>query len=318
LDAVPKIEKCPECNTYIDTEMITSLRKRLQKFTHEDMFSYQPPTQLPPSSSSSYVSTSSTIQQISFTVNLLGGQSVEIKLPRTSKIRNIMDNVRNAFSIDVSQQRLVYHGQELKEVINGKRATLEDYNITEGSNIQLMKLMLSQKKISLLQNIDFVLSWGWGRLRKAYLDGMCFVYNGADFAAYIDYKSRWGVGISHSGNVVNSFQKTTIHRITVELESLGPETTHLFFVLSAVFVDTIRDFDDPGVRLYDHADRNTQLSGFDIVAHKDSQAVIMCCLRRIPGIGWEVVEINTPSRGTVFDYTPIQQQINRLFNKGLV
>jgi len=214
--------------------------------------------------------------------------------------------------IAADEQRLVYQGTELK-----KDATLGHYNISEGSTIQLMKLLLAVRKGSNLTKINFVLTWGWRRLKKGYLDGMCFMYNGLDLDNYVDYQRTRAEGISHSGNVVTKLTKTTKHIIQVNLEAVDPHISHLFFVLSAAFAGTISQFDDPGVWLFDQMNPEKQLSNFKIESAAECQTVVMCCLKRAAD-GWDVIQLGTESRGTVFAVQPILETIKELFRKRLI
>lgn len=68
-------------------------------------------------------------------------------------------------------------------------ATLQDFNVTEGSNLQLMRILLSVNVDTPYRNIIFRLEWQRPWLsRKVFLDASCLVYNGAEYQGHVDFK----------------------------------------------------------------------------------------------------------------------------------
>lgn len=300
-------QACPECNTDIDDELYESLCAQFLTITQRDHFA-PPPKPVAPS-------IFTPAETVTCTVSLMGGDSHQYTVTTSVTVQVFKQDLERRFRVPVANQRLMHAGQELKLYLRDRQATLQDFGITHGSTLQLMRLLLSVTQDTPYNSINFVLLWAKNYGRRAFMDGSCFVYQGRNHAATVDFKNPRAItGIAHSGPAGNR----TYHVITVDLNAINGRYTHLFFVMSACHVATLAEFNSPTVSLYDTAHPSVQLSTYSISAQGDSQAVIMCCMKRTEHGGWQAFTLGRQSSGYCYNYTPIENTIAYLFNSRVI
>jgi len=298
-------QACPECDAPIGDDLFVKLCSQLVLTTQFDHF--KPPE--PPSSTSSLGYSRS----IMCTVSMMGGESVSLVVETGLSVHTFKQQLEARFRVPIGFQRLMCAGQEIKPYLRERQASLRDYGVTEGSTLQLMRLLLSVTHETPYNNINFVLHWQRSYGRRVFLDASCFVFRGNANYNIVDFKNTYAVtGVTHSGPANNR----TSHVITVSLNNLHHSVTHLFFVMSACHVATLAEFAAPTVSLYDTARRDEQISNYSIAARGDSQAVIMCCMKRTLQGGWDAFTLGEQSAGYCYEYAPIIAKIRRIFASG--
>jgi len=253
---------------------------------------------------------------ISVTVSWLGGESHQFNLLPSTTVLDFKKAIQDQFGVAVNLQLLSFKGTELKAYINEHTAHLHNYNITEGSSIQLIRRLLAISNASPLRNISFVVKWGWPQRdgKRAFLDATCFVYTGRTLLTAVDYRTKDVVaGMSHSGAKMQNSTRRGQHVISISLPALGSDITHIFFTMSACHLPNIGSFLDPAIELYDKAHPTKQLCPAAVIGNNgDSKAVVVCCLKRVEG-GWDYIELSTRTNGFVYNYKPIEHAIQNLF-----
>eukprot|EP00026_Physarum_polycephalum_P008215 Phypoly_transcript_08294.p1 GENE.Phypoly_transcript_08294~~Phypoly_transcript_08294.p1 ORF type:complete len:343 (+),score=30.87 Phypoly_transcript_08294:497-1525(+) len=295
---------CPECTEPYDSGVFEDLCYHLNLVTQADFL--KPP---PPRTTTIATRAFRTVpQQITFNVLLLGGESKSCTASTTTTVVELMEHIHRVFGVASNEQRLMFDGQQLKRYIEGEQAQLRDYNVTNGSSLQLMKLLLSVTQETPYRTVVFNLTYGRGN-RMKFLDASCLVYRGQTLYQIVDFRNTYGTtGVVHSGPAHGAGR----HTVQVNLPSIHNAITHLFFVMSACHVATLREFEAPTVSVYDTARPHTQISSFSFRAQGTSQAVIMCCLKRTEA-GWDAFHLAEATEGYCYNYHPIQYTIQRLF-----
>jgi len=302
---------CPECHSNVDARTIIVLKSQLMAITQKEQFTHKQIVTTGASNSE---------QPFDVIVTMLDGESATFNVKKGTTISLLQGYIYERFNIPESFQQLVFLGLEIQANISGRNTTLGEYNINEGSVVQVMKLLLACDNQSSLKIIDFVLEWGWPRKgSRAFLDGICFVFKGKTLYNCVDYKNRFAVnGIAHSGNLMNNRLKIGRHIITVNLQELDARITHLVFVMCSFNVKSMANFISPAVKLYDTAHPDHQISEYSIVSAGDCKSIIMCCLSRTLQKGWRVYQLGLRSTGNVFKTKPILTKIQGLFNKRVI
>jgi len=306
------LDVCPECFSRVDIDTYRDLGEQLDLITQASTF--KPPPSPPATSISTIHAFYRSNDPITCTVSLIGGDMAQIPASTLMSVQRFKEAVHGHFQIASKYQRLMFGGQELKPYKDGHEATLQDYNIVDGSSLQLMRLMLSVNEETPYNSINFVLRWAAMYGRRAFLDASCFVYRGNQLAEIVDFKHPLSVaGIRHSGPAHN----TTQHTLRVSLPHIRNDYTHLFFVMSACHLGSLSQFRSPTVALYDTSRPTVQISDYHIEqAH--SQSVIMCCMKRTDTGGWDAFTLGRQSDGYCYNYAPIATAIAALFNSRTV
>ncbi|CAG8678338.1 uncharacterized protein OCT59_008414 [Rhizophagus irregularis] len=251
-------------------------------------------------------------------VVLLNGQKCRFRYNQIKNIPMLRKEIRKKLGVDESKQKLIYNGVELQDQVTTP-CTLQDYKIEPGSHIQLIIELYGRAYAESINSLIFDLFWGYpGSID--YLEGSCLLYKGDVFFRKYDNKSVFYPSfphIKHSGSMIDDANKRGHERITAKLDTLPPEVTQLYFVLSTFKSPTIGHFKDPGFKLIDETQPDKPLCTYQLEKAADSQAVIMCCVSRVGQGMWEVIEIGKLSPGNVEDYDPIERSIAQcsLFDK---
>jgi stress response protein SCP2 len=229
-------------------------------------------------------------------------------VPQDCQIKTLRNSIQKHLGIEVAYQRLVFNGKELD--IN---STLIQNGIVQGSKIHVQQVLLAIHSESELKHVKFQLQWGYRTPQPAFMDGSCFAYCGENYYCVTDFKDPYQAsGIRHLGKAkVVHRNKTASQEISVELDSLHPSVTYLFFVLSACRVKNLAQFIRPTVNMYDTAKPDVKLSDYEIESAGNSKAVVMCRLQK--GVdGWKVVAVGRPANGNVYNYNQIQHTIEKV------
>jgi stress response protein SCP2 len=293
---------CNECGSPYDHGILEELHYHLNLIIQPELLKPPPRIVIPTHPGRA--------EPIKFKVSLIGGDSTECNMSTNTSVSALMNHLHVTFGLPNNLQRLIFNGQQLKKYTSEGESQLRNYNITNGSSLQLMKQLLSVTQDTPYDTIMFNLTYGRGTDFK-FLDASCLTYSGPTFYNTVDFKHTYVVpGIYHSGPAYNSGR----HTVQVRLVDVPRNVTHLFFVMSACHSATLRGFTSPTVSLYDTARPREQLSSYSIAAreHGHSQAVIMCCMRRT-NEGWEAFSLGAETSGYCYDYYPIQNTITRLF-----
>ncbi|RGB26111.1 hypothetical protein C1646_770842 [Rhizophagus diaphanus] len=234
-------------------------------------------------------------------VVLLNGQKCYFQYNQIKNIPMLRNEIRKKLGVDESKQKLIYDGVELREVI------------------QLIIVLYGRAYAESINSLIFDLFWGYPGTQD-FLEGSCLLYKGDVFFRKYDYKSVFYPSfphIKHSGSMIDDVNKRGHERITAKLDTLPPEVTQLYFVLSTFKSPTIGHFKAPGFKLIDETQPDKPLCTYQLEKAADSQAVIICCVSRVGQGMREVIEIGKLSQSNVEDYDPIERSIAQcsLFDK---
>lgn len=306
-------QTCPECEKEIDTEMREDMKTKFNIITQVDHLK-------PPAPKTTNITTRSifSIRPISFTVSLMGGDTEEFRNVNSDlTVALLMQHLAARFNIQRNYQRIMFNGQEIKPFIDNHEAALMDYNIVNGSTLQLMKLLLESAVDRPYHVINFILRWQQ-RISfdsRVYLDASCHAYRGSDHAGYADFKHIYNLpGVVHSGPAA----RRSYHILQVNLDQVRSDITHLFFVMSACRVGSLRDIAAPTVQLFETSRPQEMISDYTIDNNSRRSSAIMCCLKRTSIGGWQAFTLGTQCDGNVYNYGPIVHAIRAMFNTGVL
>ena len=195
-----------------------------------------------------------------------------------------------------------------------KKLTLADHKVDPNSTIRL--LVCSLEAPTELDNVSFMLSWGFPETSQDYLDVTVFLFEGANCIECIDSKNRTSKfgKIIHTGNIIHINSRTRCHRINLSIKSLSQKIDKLVFTLSSCNSLDISRFQNLSLRFFDQKNPTHQLCSDEMKEAVDSQAIIMCCLTKIYS-GWKVISLKEKSNGNAKDYTPLQEKIKSLIRR---
>ncbi|CAG8447983.1 12480_t:CDS:2 [Ambispora leptoticha] len=195
------------------------------------------------------------------------------------------------------------------------QSKLSSYGIRNDSHVQLIVVLYSISEAESIQSLVFDLNWGFPASGQDYLDGTCMVYGGVELLKIFDYghvNHQDFPDMKHSGDVIDSANQRGSHQITAKLDKLPGNVTHLYFILSAWNCDTIGKFKTPMFKMCDESRPDKQLCDYTLKDAANSQAVIMCYVRRAEDGTWQVIQVGRLSRGNAKNYQPIRDTIRDL------
>nr|CAG8505788.1 3277_t:CDS:2 [Entrophospora candida] len=298
--------QCPECRTSLNQKEIENVRFSWDQASFKiDINSINVIDDNKKLPSTSFVNRTNLVGN--FYVVMLDGHKIQLRLEKIKTILALKQAISSEIKIEVTKQKLIYNEVELEDYHkNHFEKKLSDYQIVEGSHIQLIVLLYSISKKQSLNNLTFDLFWGFPGGLCDFLDGTCMLYNDRTFNRTFDYASRIHgdlKDILHSGDVMDAQNKRGHHRITVNLSSLPLNITKLYFILSSWSSPNIGSFPNPSFKLYDPDKPNEQLCRYNIRMAASSQALIMCVVskNKIDGI-WNIYEIGRLSSGNANNY----------------
>jgi len=302
LSAYKLNKSCPVCSEEIEATEHDALCARLAAITHEDLF-YTP-------SIPALIAAVNVPRSFTIFVSTLTGDHKEITVSNEYMGSHLRLLIQREFGLAPEYQRLFFNGKELD-----LHTKLTNAGISPNSRVQVQQVLLALKSHSKLNNIEFVLSWTYTTVAPSYLNGTCFAYGGDQYFGFADFQNPHPFeGLLHHGKAaLNSRIKAGRQAFSVELAHVHPTITHLYFVLSVCKTRSLASFVSPTVNMYDAVDPNTSLSDYKISTARNSQAVVMCCLRRDVVQGWIVIAIGKNSRGRVHNYNPILGTISTLY-----
>ncbi|CAJ0862678.1 6504_t:CDS:2 [Entrophospora sp. SA101] len=279
--------QCPECKTSLNQKEIENVRFSWDQASFKiDINSINVIDDNKKLPSTSFVNRTNLVGN--FYVVMLDGHKIQLRLEKIKTILALKQAINSEIKIEVTKQKLIYNEVELEDYHkNHFEKKLSDYQIVEGSHIQLIVLLYSISKNQSLNNLTFDLFWGFPGGLCDFLDGTCMLYNDRTFNRKFDYASRIHIDlkdISHSGDVMDAQNKRG--------KCLPLNVTKLYFILSSWRSPNIGSFPNPSFRLYDPDKPNEQLCRYNIRMAASSQAVIMCVVskNKIDGI-WNIYEI---------------------------
>lgn len=201
---------------------------------------------------------------------------------------------------------------------------VSDYNITDNGTITLIKVL---KTISdSLKHVTFDFHWNYVGYRRDYLNVSAILYRGTNRTDVVDFKRTvfgdglYGPGygaVTHSGHGFKNNWRGSRgnHKIEVNFDLLsGTSVDKVFFTLSALNAESIRDFRNLTLDFHDSRNPSEQLDEISR-AQQDHKAIVFCCLCRIDG-SWQVFGLQEPSSGNVRDYYPLYYTIATIIQKG--
>jgi len=162
-----------------------------------------------------------------------------------------------------------------------------------------------------LEEISMGLGWTFTTTFTIFLDATCMAIDFDNtILSHVDYstKSILDDSIHHSGDVINSVQKSGEHTININLKRIPKNVASLFFIISG-WTTTIDAVKSPWVRLTNNRDK-AELCRYTLEQAGKHRAVIMCRLyRENISNPWKVVAIGTLGAGCASDYAPIKTNI---------
>jgi len=185
--------------------------------------------------------------------------------------------------------------------------TLINTGLRDGSRISLLIIMYEIQKI---RKITFDLYWGYPKSGQDFLDGSCLIYSEREFKGHVDFRNRQLYSIKHSGDIMGTTKGH--HRITVDVDLLPAEITHLYFTLSAWNSPTIGNYPNPSVKLIEPSTNKDLCKPVSFKKLTKHQAVIMCVLRKIHN-EWIISQEEKPSQGNAKNYTPLKTTISKIY-----
>nr|CAG8434241.1 3395_t:CDS:2 [Entrophospora candida] len=305
-------KQCPECKNSLNQKEIEILNFSWDKASFKiNIDNISAPNVI---NNKKQPNTSSINLTGNFYVVMLDGHKIQLKLEKIKTVIALKQAISSEIKIEANKQKLIYNEVVLEAYHpNHVEKKLSDYNIVEGSHVQLIVLLYSISKDQSLNNLTFDLFWGFPGGLCDYLDGTCMLYNDKIFNRTFDYVSRIHVDLkdmSHSGDVMDAHNQRGHHRITVNLSSLPISVTKLYFILSSWNSPNIGSFPNPSFKLYDPDKPNEQLCKYEIRTAASSQAVIMCVVAKSKiDSTWNIYEIGKLSSGNAKNYSSIQATI---------
>ena len=197
---------------------------------------------------------------------------------------------------------------------NGKPLTLAENNIPPYATLYLVILLYAIPEA--FDHVVFDLHWGYPYSGRDYLDASCLVYQGTQFINVVDYRHRNAIGIFHSGDVMDDYNRVGHHTIHVYLKQLPGHITHLFFTLSAWSSPNISRYPNPSLKFYEASNMKKDLCKTTFTHAGNSQAVIMCFLSKNSQGRWEIYESGKLSAGNAKGYNPLKSTISNLISSG--
>ncbi|CAG8477173.1 7298_t:CDS:2 [Paraglomus brasilianum] len=305
---------CPGCKAALNNEEVVRWRQRLDKASFKlnvDKLGRRHLANIENVDNNEEI-----VQQGNIYVVLLNGEKIVVDYEKVRTVVALRQEIRTKKKIEVTKQKLVYNGVELKDHAddNGDK-NLVEYGIRANSHIQLMVILYEITEKETIKDLVFDLDWGFPNDQTVdYLDGTCFLYTGNKYWRKYDYQSQYYPSTQntrHSGDVLNRTTRRGHHKITSKLDELPENVTHLYFILSAWNSPSIGCYKTPTFSLLDseHPDKNLCRYELENVAH--SKAVIMCSVARA-GTKWNVYIVGTESAGNAKDYRPIEQKIQTM------
>lgn len=262
-------------------------------------------------------------------------KSIQARLPDAvlGELRECPDNLEVSFVVDIVS------GRRFGEERFDGGVLVRDFN--KGTFGHKLEARLSSNELPTristitkaasreLARLEFRASWGAGGGNE-YLDLMCLVYQANSLKQVVDRSSQddqrftydgaqsaeadtlcrsIGRCVIHDGDRVSEDSERREHRILVDLYGLPPDVTDLFFVLLAPKGEDIRDFHNPTLGIYDHA-QDRALVEYTVDPERRTSAKVMCSLTRDPDHAkWVLHWLHLPSPGTVEDIQPIRRVI---------
>ncbi|CAJ0762973.1 3640_t:CDS:10 [Entrophospora sp. SA101] len=202
--------QCPECKTSLNQKEIENVRFSWDQASFKiDINSINVIDDNKKLPSTSFVNRTNLVGN--FYVVMLDGHKIQLRLEKIKTILALKQAINSEIKIEVTKQKLIYNEVELEDYHkNHFEKKLSDYQIVEGSHIQLIVLLYSISKNQSLNNLTFDLFWGFPGGLCDFLDGTCMLYNDRTFNRKFDYASRIHIDlkdISHSGDVMDAQNK---------------------------------------------------------------------------------------------------------------
>nr|CAG8447800.1 10547_t:CDS:2 [Entrophospora candida] len=306
LNAGPK-QNCPECNQKLGPEELKAISLAWDKAPFKvdiDSIGSVVPTNQPSDTSQGAAATGVIY------IASLDGTKRTFQIKDIKTIVALRGLIKNEFKVDPMKQKLIFNGKELQDYTDSRQSTLSDFGVVPGGLIQLIVVLYSISKAEAIKNLTFDLFWDYPTSGATdYLDGTCLVYAGVALWKKYDYASVFYPKfphMKHSGDVMDGTNKKGHQRITAKLDQLPPEVTQLYFILSSYLAPTISNFPSKNFKMYDEATPDKELVKCTFDNANNSQAVIMCCVRRARDGMWEVIPINRAVGGNVNNYDLIE------------
>jgi len=283
---------CRICGTKVDSNVIT---KFLQLY--EEIYGKEEKIAVP------------NIRSGKVIVSLMAGDIYEFILNENKTVYQLKQEINGRLKIDPKNQKLIFNGTDLP---NGQ--TLIAAGLRDGSRISLLIIMY---EISNIKNIKFDLYWGYPKTgRKDYLDGSCLIYAEREFKCHVDYRAREALKcVNHSGDIMGI--TTGHHIITIDVDKLPANITHLYFTLSAWNSPTIGHYPNPTVQLLESSTNKNLCQPVSFNNLCNDQAVIMYVLRKIHN-EWIITQEEKPSQGNAKNYSPLRTTIATIYDSTFI
>ncbi|KAL3869273.1 hypothetical protein ACJMK2_041976 [Sinanodonta woodiana] len=250
-------------------------------------------------------------------VSTMNGDTMWIEYKEEMTIQSLKEKVKQHFSVEEKQQRLLFNGLRLK----GKDARLRDLLVTKNSTVYLLIPLYCVPED--LNHVVFDLSWDFPESNPDFLDASCFAFKNTEFVQLIDWNHSSEEyylknSIKHSEeNFKSSGGKKGHQKINVYLKQVPKDITHIYFTLSSWKSPNLSAFSNPSLQFYEASEPDSDLCETTFVHGLNSQAVIMCYLAR-HGNQWEIHECQESEalvNGNARNYEPIRARISKCISE---
>lgn len=248
-------------------------------------------------------------------ITVLNGDATQIPYYSFMSMSEVQMQIHSKLNIPPNKQKILFEDKEVQIFnSNGQPSTLSDNNIPPYATLYLVVLLYAIPEA--FDHVVFDLYWGYPSSGCDYLDASCLVYKGTEFFKLADWKNRHLSGITHSGDVMNDYNRTGHHTIHVYLKQLPSHVTHLFFTLSAWSSPNIARYPNPSLKFYEASTINKDLCKTTFTHARNSQAVVMCSLSKNSQGRWAIYESGKLSAGNAKNYAPLKSTIFNLIKSG--
>lgn len=248
-------------------------------------------------------------------ITVLNGDATQIPYYSFMSMSEVQMQIHSKLNILPNKQKILFEDKEVQIFnSNGQPSTLSDNNIPPYATLYLVVLLYAIPEA--FDHVVFDLYWGYPSSGCDYLDASCLVYKGTEFFKLADWKNRHLSGITHSGDVMNDYNRTGHHTIHVYLKQLPSHVTHLFFTLSAWSSPNIARYPNPSLKFYEASNINKDLCKTTFTHARNSQAVVMCSLSKNSQGRWAIYESGKLSAGNAKNYAPLKSTIFNLIKSG--
>ncbi|XP_071798977.1 uncharacterized protein [Asterias amurensis] len=298
---------CSQCKSPVglDSIRLKHCHSMLDAMFPEYKITYEPTLEADTAGEKGYIS-----------LAMLNGDSTSVELNAAMTVFTLRGIVKKELGVPFENQQLIYNGTEMKEYTEDQATTnLGYYKVIPSATIYVRRLLYAVQN-SNLKKVVFDLNWGYPARGKDFLDATAIIFSGTELVDYLDYRKLSHDSMSHSGDVMDNYKKKGHHLITVNLQEVPDEFTHIFFTLSSYESPTISKFPNPSLKFYEK-DRPDEMLCEDTVEKTNfSQAIVMCWISRDKG-KWCVYSAGKASAGNSEDYEPLYKTISDIIANGL-